>query len=302
MQGLWSADELGEHWTLGPEELKLLAELTGAGKLGLAAQLAYWRQHGRFPNEEAELAPAVVGHLAAQVGVEADALEGYDWTGRTGHRHRRLILDHLAVAAFDDAAEARFRRWLADELLPREPVPSAMDAAIGGWFAGERVGRPGACRLGRILRSARATHDDTALQRVADRLDAGLRARLDALLADDGEGTAFARIAADPGRVGLESLLAEIAKLNLLRGLALPPGLLRGVHPDQVKRFRRRAAVESAWELRRHPERIRLALLAFWCAPREAEVVVDSLVELLIQVTHRITIKAERRVLEELVE
>src|SRR4051794_32830685 len=301
MQRLWSADELGECWTLGPEELKLLAELTGAGKLGLAVQLAYWRQHGRFPNEEAELAPAVVGHLAAQVGVEADALDGYNWTGRTGRRHRRLILDHLAVAAFDDTAETRFRRWLADELLPRELVPSAMDAEIGGWFAGERVGRPGACRLDRILRSARATHDDTALQRVADRLDAGLRARLDALLADDGEGTSFARVAADPGWVGLESLLAEIAKLNLLRGLALPPGLLRGVHPDQVKRFRRRAAVESAWELRRHPERIRLALLAFWCAPREAEVV-DGLVELLIQVTHRITVKAERRVVDELVE
>src|SRR5829696_8795411 len=49
MQRLWSADELGERWTLGPEELKLLAELTGAGKLGLAAQLGYWRQHGRFP-------------------------------------------------------------------------------------------------------------------------------------------------------------------------------------------------------------------------------------------------------------
>src|SRR5215218_7851564 len=253
MQRLWSAGELGERWTLGPEELELLAELTDAGKLGLAAQQAYWRQHRRFPNEEADLAPAVVGHLAAQVGVEADALDGYDWTGRTGRRHRRLILDHLAVTAFDDTAEARFRRGLADELLPRELVPSAMDAEISGWFAGERVGRPGACRLGRILRSARATHDNTALQRVADRLDAGLRARLDALL------------------------------------------------PDQVKRFRRRAAVESAWELRRHPERIRLALLAFWCAPREAEVV-DGLVELLIQVTHRITVKAERRVLEELVE
>src|SRR4051794_22862757 len=224
-------------------------------------------------------------------------------TGRAarGRRHRRLILDHLAVAAFDDAAEARFRRWLADELLPREPVPSAMEAEAGAWFARERVGRPGAWRLDHILRSARAAHDAGALQRGADRLDADVRGRLDALLADDGEGTAFARLAADPGRVGLESLLAEIAKLEILRGLALPPGLLRGMHPDQVKRFRRRAAVESAWELRRHPERIRLPLLAFWCTPREAEVV-DGLVELLIQVTHWITVKAERRVLEELVE
>jgi TnpA family transposase len=301
MQRLWSADELGERWSLAPEDLALLADLPDAGRLGLAAQLAYWRQHGRFPDEEADLAPAVVGHLAAQVGVAADALGGYDWTGRTGRRHRRLILDHLAVAAFDDAAEARFRRWLAEGLLPGEPAPAVLEAEVGAWFARERVGRPGAYRLDRILRSACAAHDDAVLQRVAERLDAGARERLDALLADDGEGTAFARLAADPGRVGLESLLAEIGKLERSRALALPPDLLRGVHPDQVRRFRRRAAVETAWELRRHPDRTRLPLLAFWCAPREAEVV-DGLVELLIQVTHRITVKAERRVLEELME
>jgi TnpA family transposase len=108
-------------------------------------------------------------------------------------------------------------------------------------------------------------------------------------------------LAADPGRIGLESLLTEIGKLELLRGLALPSDLLRGVHPEQIKRFRRRTAIETAWELRRHSERIRLPLLAFWCIPRQAEVI-DGLVELLMQVTHRITVKAERRVLKELVE
>ena len=301
MQRLWSAEELGERWTLGAEDLALLAGLPEAGKLGLAAQLAYWRQNGRFPDDEADLAPAVVGHLAAQIGVGADVLEGYEWAGRSGRRHRRLVLDHLAVADFDEMAEARFRRWLTDELLPREPAPSALEGEVSGWFARERVSRPGGYRLDRILRSARAAHDDAALRRVADRLDAGMRERLDGLLADTGEGTGFARLAADPGRVGLESLLPEIGKLELLRSLALPPDLLRGIHREQIKRFRRRAAIETAWELRRHPERIRLPLLAFWCGPRQAEVI-DGLVELLIQVTHRITVKAERRVLEELVQ
>ena len=296
-----SVDELGERWTLGPQDLALLADLPDAGKLGLAAQLAHWRQYGRFPEDEADLAPAVVERLAAQIGVGAGVLDGYDWTGRTGRRHRRLVRDHLAVAAFDEAAEAALRRWLVDELLPREPAAAVLEAEIDAWFARGRVIRPGAYRLDRILRSARAAHDDAALRRVADRLDAGTRGRLDALLAGGGEGPPFARLAADPGRVGLESLLAEIAKLELLRALALPPDLLRGLHPDQIKRFRRRVAIESAWELRRHPERIRLPLLAIWCAPRRGEVV-DGLVELLIQVTHRITVKAERRVVEELVE
>ena len=112
MRRRWSADELGERWTLGPEDLARPADLPDAGKLGLAAQLAHWRRHGRFPDDEADLAPAVIERLAAQIGVGADVLDGYDWTGRTGRRHRRLVRDHLAVATFDQAAEAGFRRWL----------------------------------------------------------------------------------------------------------------------------------------------------------------------------------------------
>ena len=110
MQRLWSVDELGERWSLLPEDLALLAGRVDAGKLGFAVQLAFWRQHGRFPDEEADVAPAVIAHLAAQIGVGADALDGYAWAGRSGRRHRVAIIDHLAVAAFDEAAEAQFRR------------------------------------------------------------------------------------------------------------------------------------------------------------------------------------------------
>jgi hypothetical protein len=40
MQRLWSEDELGEHWTLGAEDLALLSGLPDAGKLGLANHMA----------------------------------------------------------------------------------------------------------------------------------------------------------------------------------------------------------------------------------------------------------------------
>ena len=106
----WSADELGGSWTLGSADLALVAGLPDAGKLGLAAQLAHWRAHGRFPGGETDFSPAAVGHLAAQLGVGADALEAYNWAGRTGRRHRRLVLDHRAVTDFGDAAERGFRR------------------------------------------------------------------------------------------------------------------------------------------------------------------------------------------------
>lgn len=300
MKRLWSADELGELWTLSPDDVAFIADNADAGRLGLACQLTFWRSQGRFPDEEADLAPAVIAHLADQIGVAAD-VESYAFTGRSGRRHRQRVLDHLAVGTFDHAAEAAFRSWLLSDILSREPTPSALEDEITGWFAARRVVRPGPYRLDRLVRSLRSSHDDAMLAGVYDRLDDGSRARLNALLADDGEGAAYTRLSADPGKPGLDSLLAEVAKLDLVRGLGLSSALLGDVHPDLVKRFRRRAAVESAWELRRHPDRIRLPLLTFYCVPREAEIV-DGLVDLLIQITHRITVKAERRVVTELLE
>ena len=51
------AKDLGKVWTLSPADLALVAGLPDAGRLSPAAQLAHWRAHGRFPNDEADLPP-----------------------------------------------------------------------------------------------------------------------------------------------------------------------------------------------------------------------------------------------------
>ena len=49
MQRVRSADELGEFWSLLPDDLALLAGgRADAGKLGFVIQLAFWRPHGGF--------------------------------------------------------------------------------------------------------------------------------------------------------------------------------------------------------------------------------------------------------------
>ena len=62
----------------------------------------------------------MVAHLAAQIGVSVGVLVDYTWAGRTGRRHRLVTLDHLALVACDEAAEANFRGWLAGDGLPRD--------------------------------------------------------------------------------------------------------------------------------------------------------------------------------------
>ena len=51
-----------------PKDLALLAGWVDAGKLGFVVQFAFWRQRGRFTDDEADVAPAVVAHLAARLG------------------------------------------------------------------------------------------------------------------------------------------------------------------------------------------------------------------------------------------
>ena len=198
MKRLWSAEELDERWTLSPGDLAFIAGNADAGRLGLACQLAFWRSQGRFPDEEADLAPTVIAHLAGQLDTPAEDIESYAFAGRSGRRHRQLVLDHLAVGTFDEAAEAAFRSWLLSDMLPREPAPSTLEDEITGWFAARRVVRPGSYRLDRLIRSVRVGHDDAVLAAIADCLDDDARSRLDALLADDGEGAAYTRLSADP--------------------------------------------------------------------------------------------------------
>lgn len=84
MKRLWPSDELAAHWALSPADIALTAGHTDQSKLGLICQLAFWREHGRFPDVEADIAPAVVDHLARQIDVLADVLEGYDFAARSG--------------------------------------------------------------------------------------------------------------------------------------------------------------------------------------------------------------------------
>jgi len=97
MKRLWSTDELTSQRALSADDMRLAVDHGEQAKLGLMCQLAFWREHARFPELEADLAPAVIEHLAAQIGLPVEAIEGYDFAGRSGRRHRRVVLDHLAV-------------------------------------------------------------------------------------------------------------------------------------------------------------------------------------------------------------
>jgi hypothetical protein len=52
MKRLWSTDELTLRWTLSADDMRLTVDHSEQAKLGLMCQLAFWREHARFPDVE----------------------------------------------------------------------------------------------------------------------------------------------------------------------------------------------------------------------------------------------------------
>jgi hypothetical protein len=302
MKRQWEQEELIEHWTLHVEERALLGNKTGATRLGFAVLLKYFQQTGRFPQQKNDLPGIVIAHLATQVGVNPAAYLQYDWQGRTIKEHRAQI---RAAFHFREATVADgdgMSGWLAEHVLPHEHQEDAVRAACYQHFRTLQIEPPTPDRVTRIIRSAYRTFETTLYETTFQRLDEQARAALDALLSDQPEETTeeegevtLHELRMDPGRVGVETMLTEIQKLRRIRRLGLPVDLFNHLSPKVVRVYRGRAGVETPSLLRAHPESIRLTLLAALCWQRSQEIT-DSLVDLLIQIVHRIGVRAEKRV------
>jgi TnpA family transposase len=312
----YDGEELIAYWTLLPTEELLVGPKRGPARLGFAVLLKFFQREGRFPQQPQEVPPAVVAHLGPQVGIPPEQWSAYDWDGRTIKYHRAEIRTLLGFREATSADSEALVTWLCAHVLPTTLRPEALLAAAYERLRDLRIEPPTRDRLDRLGRSALHAFEQRLCTDVLHRLAPSTRTALDMLLApepserDDTSGDDVSpsggrallhELRADAGRATLENLFREIAKLKRVRALALPPDLFTTIAPKVVQAYRHRAAVEAPYELRRHPEPLRLTLVAAFCHLRSRELT-DTLVDLLLDLIHRIGAKAERKVEKELLE
>ena len=73
----WTADELIEHWTLLPGEKRLLANKSGATRLGFAVLLKFFQHEGRFPPQGQDVPGTVVEYIARQLDIGGKMVSVY---------------------------------------------------------------------------------------------------------------------------------------------------------------------------------------------------------------------------------
>jgi TnpA family transposase len=280
-----------------------------------ALLLLFYRGHGRFPKRPGEIEAAVVENVAQQLSIESHLDERYDTTGRTWKRHRAEIRARFGFREATVADAEALEAWLRDQVAVAGTDPALLVDRLEARCRDLLIEPPSGSRVDRIVRAAIRAHDDRFCAGIRDRLAPETRTRLEALLhpdngADgtDGSGAdqsiapapaVLLRLRGSPGRPSLAGIQDELAKLEVIRAIALPAGLFDGVRPHDLERYQRRVAVEAPYELRRHPEPARLTWLAAFVHLR-GRTLTDDLVDLLIETVHRIGARAERRVEREM--
>jgi TnpA family transposase len=306
MRRNWEPEDLIACWTLIDDDWAAVANKSAATRLGFALLLKFFELEARFPRHAGELPPAAVEYVADQVRVPATAFVDYEWSGRTIEYHRAQI---RSVHGFREATrddEEQFTAWLAAEVCAVELSEDRLRAALLARCRATRVEPPG--RIERILGAAQAAFEQRFCAGTLSRLPDHVAARLEDFVVEDvGDGDGrdggprlLAELRADPGQLGLDTLMKEIDKLEHLRSLELPADLFAGSSEKLLVAWRARAAKLYPSHLRASSRPVRLTLLAALCWVRSAEIT-DSLVDLFVGLVHKINAKAERKVEGELV-
>lgn len=298
MQQIWSAEELQEHWVLSDEEAVLSQSVIEPRRLMLCYYLKYFQLTSQFPNRNDVNPEVVLEFLARQIGSEFSQLPLVP--KRSDRRYRQQIIEFLSLRRFDKQACAAFMNWLICDVLSAAPNAPALDAKVTDWFLTHRFVRPQSKRVAGLCTNAERDFERVLFARIAGRLTDDERARLDALLETTDGFSPFAEVSRSSGAASVENVFRTVERLETVRAVGLKNEILADVHPDIVERFRLRAGTEDAWDMRRHPEETRYALLCCFLIPRAAELT-DTLGDLLISITHKISARAETKVIKELV-
>ena len=230
-------------------------------RLGFAYPVAFVRVPGRFPQQAPlEIDGEILRFAALQLGADAETIHAYAGRQQTVAEHQQRIGEYLRRGAFDAAGSERLARFLEDEALRLERTASLL-ARARAWLRDEHVLAP-AGAVGAARHKARAP----LTQRMAERLSAPMRERLDALVAvgDDHPHSSLHRIKAsssNPSVGGMKRLLARLELIEATGVLEIDVGWVNGNYQRILFHSVRIASADRVREMvapRRH-----LALVCF---------------------------------------
>lgn len=255
--------ELIRLYTLSRDDLVYVRAHRGDhNRLGIAVQMCYLRFPGRTLSAGEMPFAAVLGIVAAQLGLAPALWDLYATRDETRREHVTELFARLGLESFSRAHIRELVAWL---------IPLAMQTTQGLVLAqalvAELRSRHNALPPARVLEhlcAQSATRAQREVHRLlTESLDTRHRSALDSLFATvPGRSmTLLAWVRQPPGAPSARSVLAHIDRLKAIRALDLPVGLGQAVHQNRLLRLAREGGQTAAYQIEKYEANRRYATL-----------------------------------------
>lgn len=182
MKRNWELEELVEHWTLLPRELRLLTYKSDPNRLGLALLLKFFQYAGHFPSQRAEIPSQAIHYVGQQLKILPKCFEEYNWQGRTLKSHRAKIRSFLGFRQTKAADTKKLSEWLQTQVLAYEMKLELLKEAALAYLRANRLEPLSSKSLERLVRSALNQFEQHFCQVTVQQLSSAIQSRLDELL------------------------------------------------------------------------------------------------------------------------
>jgi len=297
MKRNWSNDELIANFSITMRERELLSKRKDYNQLGLIILLKFFIYEGKFPEYKKDIPSKLINFVAKQLKVSSFLFRQYDFSRKTLKYHKTVIREFLGFeeATLDDLE--KFKKWAmenmdcSDKEVVKESFYKFLNKLKKEPFTQKSMDRYSA--------SISKSYELIIINNKHSQLSRIVRKKLDFLI-DTGnsqvkEEVLLQQLKAEPGRVSLKTVFGEIEKLDAINNINVPLELFSDFSIKKIKQYKNRITSETSHEIRRHPDNIRHFLLALFVWNRRREII-DNLVELLIQIVHKISVRAERKI------
>jgi TnpA family transposase len=301
MKQKWLDWELKEVFTLTKEE-RILAK--GRSKPYQVLFLALYKackEKRTIPKDIPKFSSNVTQFIADQLGINHSAIETIP------SRSRRQILQEirgkLRFGKLNSREKEGLKSFLIREVLTKNHHPEYTNDRIRKYLKKNHLAFLSREEEKEIIQSSHYLFEKDFFQSIFQKFPDTFKGSVDKWL--DLHGSADLKIGLtelkrSPGSIGVKSALEEAEKLKTILGFDSPMDVTEGIPQKILRKYYQRAVSKSIWEFKSHPEEVRYALLAIFLEMRR-KIVIDDLIEILIQIIHKIKIKSQKKVTKTLI-
>jgi len=302
-QKSYSHEELIEHFTLDEIDREFIAQLRGdANRHGAAILLKSLQHLGYFPQHINEIPNQIKAFVAKQLDLADSPSEQYLWETRTRDNHFTWIRQQTGFRFPQAQDKEDLENWLRQEGTLQAITSADLFECAVQRLRSLQIELPSEKELQRIVNAALNGFFSDVRHKITRQLDDKARKAIDGILTvPEGESfSIFEKLKGSARTSSVKNLQREIIKLQQLRSIGISKECLRDVSFEIQKLLKQRANNETASEMRNHPDEVRYGLMACFISIRTVEVI-DNIVQMFIDMIHRIDVRAEKQRDDELI-